>query len=161
MNWKPFVRYVSVALGFFFAGIGLVGIPAGFQDLHFQLLPMLDETGVRIAYAFLGVLLLIGPDYYLRFKKRRGKKLARERRKSIEYVEATGIIDSYIHAAIKDKRDKIQLLIRRAIFDSFEKNCPEGMRGDGVYDGDILEKWIRHNAIKILVAHYGELGPLE
>ena len=122
---------------------------------------MFDEVGVRLAFGYLAIALLIGPDYYFRFKKRRGKKLAREHRKSIEYLEATNIIDSYIHDAIKDKRDQIQLLTRRAIFDSFEKNCPEGMRGDGVYDGDILEKWIRHNAIKILVAHYGELGPLK
>ena len=34
---------------------------------------------------------------------------------------------------------------------------PDGMKGDGIYDGNILEHWIQNNAMKTLVNHYREL----
>ena len=160
MNWKSPVQYVSMTLGLFVAGIGLAGIPTGLQDLHFQLLTMLDETGVRIAYAFLGVLLLIGPDYYFRFGKWRGDKLARKRHGRLLYTDAYHVVHLYVQDAIKDRKDGTKLFIKRSILESFEKNCPDGMKDEGVYDGHALEEWIRHNAIKILLAHRDELGPL-
>ena len=77
------------------------------------------------------------------------------------FIDACSVLDFYIYDAIKDKRDGVKISTRLSILESFKKTCPEGMRGKGVYDGDTLEKWIRHNAIKILLAHRGELGPLE
>ena len=121
---------------------------------------MLDECGARIALGLLSVFVLAAPLAVGRFIRWRGEKVARERRKRLLYSDAWGIVDFYIHDAIKDKPDRIKLSIRHDILKSFEKTCPDGMKGEGVYDGDILEKWIRYNAIRILIAHRGELGPL-
>ena len=156
MIWLILLQSTHKIFVLMLAGIGLAGIPGDLQA-WWKWLSMLDECGMRIAFGFLAVLVLVGPDYYRRFKNWRNQKIRHKHRERLLYIDASAIVDSYIRDAIKDEPDRIKLYIRHSILDTFEETCPEGMKGEHVYDGDTLEHWIQSNAIRMLVAHYGQL----
>ena len=104
----------------------------------------------------MAVLILVGPGYYRRFKKWKNESNARKDRERLLYLDACAIVDFYIRDAIKDKPDRIKLL-RRGVLEAFENTCSDGMKGEDVYDGNVLERWIQNNAIRMLATHHGEL----
>ena len=156
MSWKPFVQYAIAMALFLYAVLGAPGILDDVQTWR-RWLEMLDECGARIAVALVGVLLLISPEIYFRFKKRRAEKLKSERLRHMFYLDATALVDSYIKEAIADSPDWIKPGIRYSILKDFEERCPDGMKGDGVYDGYALDHWIRESAIELFIAHRGKL----
>lgn len=156
MNWTYLIQPIRTIIFLILTGIGLAGIPDDLQAWS-KWLTTLDECGKRIFLSLMGVLILIGPGYYRQIRRWKNQRDTHEKRKHSFYLDANAILDFYIKDAIKDKRPKIKLGIRHGILETFENTCPDGMKGDGIYDGNILEHWIQNNAMKTLVNHYREL----
>ena len=156
MRWVHLIQSARTIVVLLLAGIGLAGIPDDLQA-WWKWLAMLDECGIRIVFGLVAVLILVGPGYYCRFKKWKNEKDMRKHREHLLYMDAWEIVDFYIRDVIKDKPDRIKLHIRRGILEAFENTCSDGMKGEGVYDGNVLERWIQNNAIRMFVTHRGEL----
>ena len=161
MARKRSLQYAGAyASAVFFFVTAIIGLPGLLDDVQGwkRWLAVLDECGTRIGLAIAGGVFLLAPSGYFRFKDWRAKKLASERRRRMSYLDACGTVAFYVQEAIKDKPDRIKLVIKKDILETFEKACPKGMKGPGVYDGDALEHWLRDSAIKMLIAHRGEVG---
>ena len=86
---------------------------------------------------------------------------ARSRRRNalpdvIDYIDAVGIIETYIHPSLTDVRSDVQLAIVRDFMDRFE-NQTGAKLGEFQYNGKLLHQWLRSNAAKLLVANRSEL----
>ena len=149
--------------------VGLAVLPEDLQKIREEQLAMLDECGSRIALGLVGVVVLVGTHYFVEFRKRRiarkKEKAAREHHKRLLDFEASDLVDRYIWSAIEDKKAYVRMAIRQGILNAFIKASPEDVeeigRGQRIYDGFALEQWIRVSAIKMLVAHWGELGAVD
>ena len=74
-----------------------------------------------------------------------------------DYIEAWGIVDSYIHLAMHDKRPGAKLAIRRDFLDRFGRT-PGAMLGDGRYNRELLHQWMQSNAARLLVENRGKMS---
>ena len=85
-----------------------------------------------------------------------GVWLERRRHKrfqNLHYLTACATVNAYIKFSAKGSGP----FIEHAIIRKFEGLCPEGVPEKAVYNGYLLNSWLRFNAAELLIKHQNEL----
>ena len=84
-------------------------------------------------------------------KRRRHKRF-----QNLGYLAAWGTVNDYIKYAAKGGGTSTA----NAILNKFKELCPEGVPVKAVYDGYLLNAWIRFNAAELLIKNQNEFKGL-
>ena len=158
MNWKRFlVRGLKITI----SCLGLVGLvlslptwPDGLRTL-LAAVGMVDSEAARWAVMAVSLVAIASPvisGRLVAWNRRRKEK----RFRNLGYFSALGTVDAYIKFSAKGGGP----FVAHGIITRFEELCPEGVVGKGVYDGYLLDSWLRFNAAELLIKSQSELKGL-
>ena len=84
-------------------------------------------------------------------KRRRHKRF-----QNLDYLTACGTVNAYIKFSAKGGGP----FVDHTILNKFEELCPEGVPEKAVYNGYLLNAWLRFNAAELLVKNQNEFKGL-
>ena len=79
-----------------------------------------------------------------------------KRFRNLDYLTACATVDAYIKFSAKGGGP----FVAHTILRKFEERCPEGVVETAVYDGYLLNSWLRFNAAELLIKNQNELKGL-
>ena len=158
MNWKRFLgRVLKVAMPVL-GSIGLLlSVPTWPEQWRVWLgvVGTIDSDAARWAVAMVSLVAIASPGIYRRLvgwhRRRKDKRF-----RNMKYLSACATVDAYIKYSAKGGGP----FVAHAIITKFEELCPEGVVEKAVYDGHLLNSWLRFNAAELLIKHQNELKEL-
>lgn len=114
-----------------------------------------DSEEARWAVAVVSLVAIASPVIFgqlVAWNRRRKDK----RFRNLGYLSACATVDAYIKFSAKGGGPFVAHMIIR----KFEELCPEGVVGKAIYNGYLLNSWLRFNAAELLVEHQSELKEL-
>ena len=76
-----------------------------------------------------------------------------KRFQNLGYLAACATVNAYIQFSTKGGGP----FVAHTIIRKFEELCPEGVVGKAIYDGYLINSWLRFNAAELLIKHQNEL----
>ena len=155
MNWKrTIVRASKVAIPCLGAVGVVLSIPAWPDRLRTLLavVGMVDSETARWAVMVVSLAAIAYPVVYWRvsvwLERRRHKRFL-----NLGYLTACATVNAFTKFSTKSCGH----LVDHAIIKKFEELCPEGAPEKAVYNGYLLNSWLRFNAAELLIKHRDEL----
>lgn len=116
---------------------------------------MVDSESARWTVVVVSLVAIAFPVIYGRLVAwNSGRKEKRFR--NLDYLSACATVDAYIKFSANGGGP----FVAHSIIRKFEDLCPEGVVGKAVYDGYLLNTWLRFNAAELLVKNQSELKGL-
>ena len=113
---------------------------------------MVDSEAARWAVVAVSLVAIASPVIYGRLvawnRQRKEKRF-----RNLDYLSACATVDAYIKFSAKGGGP----FVAHTIIRKFEELCPEGVVGKAVYNGYLLNSWLRFNAAELLIKHQSEL----
>ena len=155
MNWKRIlVRASKVAIPCLGA-VGLILNVPTYPDRWREFLGAVGMVNSEVTRWIVMVVCLAAIAYPVVYW-RVGVWLERRRHKrfqNLDYLTACATVNAYIKFSAKGGGP----FIEQAIITKFEELCPEGVPEKAVYNGYLLNSWLRFNAAELLIKHQNEL----
>ena len=155
MNWKrAFVRALKVAI----PCLGVTGLVLSLPAWPDQWRTFLSIVGVvdsevaRWVAMAVSLAAIASPVVYERLIAWNRRRQDR-RFRNLGYLAACETANAYIRFSAKGGGP----FVAHTIIRKFEELCPEGVVGKAVYDGYLLNVWLRFNAAELLIKHRNEL----
>ena len=79
-----------------------------------------------------------------------------KRFKNLDYLTACATVNEYIKFSAKGGGP----FVAHTIIKKFEELCPKGVTGKAVYNGYLLNSWLRFNAAELLIKHQNEFAEI-
>ena len=158
MTWKRFLeRAWKVAMPLF----GLAGLVLSMPTwpdrwrAWLGVVGMVDSEVARWAVVAVSLVAIASPVIYGRLvawhRRRKDKRF-----RNLDYFSACATVEAYIKFSAKGGGP----FVTHTIIRKFEELCPEGVVEKAVYNGYLLNSWLRFNAAEFLIRNQNELKGL-
>lgn len=158
MRWKRALafgwKFVLPALGTIGAALSVIEWPDRLRSL-LAMVGMIDSETARWTVMIVSLVAIASPVVFWRvgtwIERRRHKRF-----QNLGYVDACGTVNAYI----KFSANVGGHFVAHTILTRFEEVCPEGVPERAVYNGYLLNSWLRFNAAELLVNNRSALKRL-
>ena len=149
MRWKRvLLRGLKVAipcLGFVGVALSIPAWPDRWRAF-LGIVGMVDSEVARWVVMVVGLAAIASPVVYGRLaawnRQRKDKRF-----RNMDYLTACATVDAYIKFSARGGGH----FVAHAILAKFEELCPEGVPEKAVYNGYLLNAWLRFNATELLI----------
>lgn len=158
MTWKrALARGLKVAvpcLGVFGLVLSIFEWPDRLRSF-LAVVRTVDSEAARWAVMLVSLAAIAYPVVHWRvgiwIERRRHKRF-----QNLDYLAACGTVDTYIKLSAKGGGP----FVAHAILNKFEELCPEGVPEKAIYNGYLLNAWLRFNAAELLIRHQNDFKGL-
>lgn len=158
MTWKRTLVLASKVAIPCLGAVGLILNVPTWPDRWRELLGtigMVDSEVARWTVTAACLAAIAYPVVYWRvgvwIERRRHKRF-----QNLDYLAACGTVDAYIKFSANGGGH----FIAHAILTKFEELCPEGVPQKAIYNGYLLNAWLRFNAAELLIKNQNEFKSL-
>ena len=155
MDWKRTLGRGSRVVFPCFGLVGLILNVPTYPDRwrgFLGVVGMVDSEVARWVVTGVCLVAMAYPVVYWRvgvwIERRRHKRF-----KNLDYSTACATVNAYTRFSPKIS----SAFIEHRIITKFEELCPEGVPEQAIYNGYLLNAWLRFNAAKLLIKHQSEL----
>ena len=117
--------------------------------------------GIVFGICVLGIVLIYTPDVVRWLRRRSQAKAVAEgetsRRPTVDYIEASAIVDRYIAPAVVGKLEIHKISIRKDFMNRFDKLTGAKI-GEYEYNAELLHQWMQSNAARFLIKNRADMS---